>query len=182
MTMITPSYLGETIEYSSLHACRSTLEDPTPIGAQRHPPQFRQRAKRGGRIAAAAAQPRLQGNPFRQPHADAVWRAASPGRAPQPCGRAPHEIRTIDGTYRIIADHFKRSANGGERQCVVERDRLECRAQLVIAIPTRTQHVQREIDLRERVHAHEPSLEGTPRRGVARSGRGAAAPGGPSPA
>ena len=32
MTMITPSYLGETIEYSSLHACRSTLEDPTFTG------------------------------------------------------------------------------------------------------------------------------------------------------
>ena len=32
MTMITPSYLGETIEYSSLHACRSTLEDPTAVG------------------------------------------------------------------------------------------------------------------------------------------------------
>ena len=32
MTMITPSYLGETIEYSSLHACRSTLEDPTLLG------------------------------------------------------------------------------------------------------------------------------------------------------
>ena len=32
MTMITPSYLGETIEYSSLHACRSTLEDPTTLG------------------------------------------------------------------------------------------------------------------------------------------------------
>ena len=32
MTMITPSYLGETIEYSSLHACRSTLEDPTAAG------------------------------------------------------------------------------------------------------------------------------------------------------
>ena len=31
MTMITPSYLGETIEYSSLHACRSTLEDPTTV-------------------------------------------------------------------------------------------------------------------------------------------------------
>ena len=29
MTMITPSYLGETIEYSSLNACRSTLEAPT---------------------------------------------------------------------------------------------------------------------------------------------------------
>ena len=33
MTMITPSYLGETIEYSSLHACRSTLEDPTSCGS-----------------------------------------------------------------------------------------------------------------------------------------------------
>ena len=33
MTMITPSYLGETIEYSSLHACRSTLEDPTDVGS-----------------------------------------------------------------------------------------------------------------------------------------------------
>ena len=35
MTMITPSYLGETIEYSSLHACRSTLEDPTPFRGMR---------------------------------------------------------------------------------------------------------------------------------------------------
>ena len=34
MTMITPSYLGETIEYSSLHACRSTLEDPTARDVQ----------------------------------------------------------------------------------------------------------------------------------------------------
>ena len=38
MTMITPSYLGETIEYSSLHACRSTLEDPTrKTPASSHP-------------------------------------------------------------------------------------------------------------------------------------------------
>jgi hypothetical protein len=35
MTMITPSYLGETIEYSSLHACRSTLEDPTIVQEKR---------------------------------------------------------------------------------------------------------------------------------------------------
>ena len=35
MTMITPSYLGETIEYSSLHACRSTLEDPTDLARAR---------------------------------------------------------------------------------------------------------------------------------------------------
>ena len=36
MTMITPSYLGETIEYSSLHACRSTLEDPTKVRLSVH--------------------------------------------------------------------------------------------------------------------------------------------------
>ena len=36
MTMITPSYLGETIEYSSLHACRSTLEDPTEAFPDAH--------------------------------------------------------------------------------------------------------------------------------------------------
>ena len=38
MTMITPSYLGETIEYSSLHACRSTLEDPTMTVAGKEAP------------------------------------------------------------------------------------------------------------------------------------------------
>ena len=37
MTMITPSYLGETIEYSSLHACRSTLEDPTSLPVSPQP-------------------------------------------------------------------------------------------------------------------------------------------------
>ena len=37
MTMITPSYLGETIEYSSLHACRSTLEDPMTLVGPEYP-------------------------------------------------------------------------------------------------------------------------------------------------
>ena len=46
MTMITPSYLGETIEYSSLHACRSTLEDPTEFGSLR---EFTE-AFQGGRL------------------------------------------------------------------------------------------------------------------------------------
>ena len=59
MTMITPSYLGETIEYSSLHACRSTLEDPTcaagfatPGALVAHPAPTlwrRRRRCRGGR-------------------------------------------------------------------------------------------------------------------------------------
>ena len=40
MTMITPSYLGETIEYSSLHACRSTLEDPTTFLARIKPGMY----------------------------------------------------------------------------------------------------------------------------------------------
>ena len=45
MTMITPSYLGETIEYSSLHACRSTLEDPTSLA-----PELKRAQKRGAYV------------------------------------------------------------------------------------------------------------------------------------
>ena len=52
MTMITPSYLGETIEYSSLHACRSTLEDPTQDVSRR---QFLQWSLA---LGAAVAMPR----------------------------------------------------------------------------------------------------------------------------
>ena len=49
MTMITPSYLGETIEYSSLHACRSTLEDPTrPRLCRQHDRQRRVPGVRSG--------------------------------------------------------------------------------------------------------------------------------------
>ena len=50
MTMITPSYLGETIEYSSLHACRSTLEDPTELAMHRVDVwrMIRRRAKAAG--------------------------------------------------------------------------------------------------------------------------------------
>ena len=46
MTMITPSYLGETIEYSSLHACRSTLEDPTEAFASQFVGFFEQSRRR----------------------------------------------------------------------------------------------------------------------------------------
>ena len=66
MTMITPSYLGETIEYSSLHACRSTLEDPTrtSVGHYRRHQDSRQRAwgcefQRGCRLLGAFTSFRL---------------------------------------------------------------------------------------------------------------------------
>ena len=58
MTMITPSYLGETIEYSSLHACRSTLEDPTcqvfPRGEDQRGPLGRRRVGLRWRRAGGA--------------------------------------------------------------------------------------------------------------------------------
>ena len=66
MTMITPSYLGETIEYSSLHACRSTLEDPTYAHAAK-------KIGSGGPVSADDVQMRAwrlqvqQGLPVTQP-------------------------------------------------------------------------------------------------------------------
>ena len=57
MTMITPSYLGETIEYSSLHACRSTLEDPTQID-KRLLQLGRASAERGAMLGAKTARER----------------------------------------------------------------------------------------------------------------------------
>ena len=61
MTMITPSYLGETIEYSSLHACRSTLEDPTLDAASEDPNvqgvrRFLERVASEPRVSATALQ------------------------------------------------------------------------------------------------------------------------------
>ena len=67
MTMITPSYLGETIEYSSLHACRSTLEDPTEklefnIESRRK----ETKAQRDKRIADWERRRRKQREPLRE--------------------------------------------------------------------------------------------------------------------
>ena len=64
MTMITPSYLGETIEYSSLHACRSTLEDPTSFYAQHDDWQFPPRW-RGTRDFGPSKFGRYPGDPAR---------------------------------------------------------------------------------------------------------------------
>ena len=78
MTMITPSYLGETIEYSSLHACRSTLEDPTfayrrcTIVSGCLPDRSGQPNPRGaGAIAPSASRPAASGSANRSGHG---WR------------------------------------------------------------------------------------------------------------
>ena len=88
MTMITPSYLGETIEYSSLHACRSTLEDPT---CGRAP--FEQSALRGRGGSAPRFPEVITPDPYfgerimrlhRPSYAQKIWRTCSryfPSRA-----------------------------------------------------------------------------------------------------
>ena len=85
MTMITPSYLGETIEYSSLHACRSTLEDPTVVSTKI------------GRVM----------DPFHKP-APRNPDAYSPGFA----GGFPHAPRfdySYDGTMRSVEHSLLRT-------------------------------------------------------------------------
>ena len=82
MTMITPSYLGETIEYSSLHACRSTLEDPTvaveaallaPVAALAIPASANTTRSRANRAPQAA-----------RPNSSSNARKAAPQPRPKP--------------------------------------------------------------------------------------------------
>ena len=77
MTMITPSYLGETIEYSSLHACRSTLEDPTSV---------RTRRSSNGRNAAVQSRPMGTGPSIR-------WQARKDNRQRNPKACAFHHSK-----------------------------------------------------------------------------------------
>ena len=84
MTMITPSYLGETIEYSSLHACRSTLEDPTAQEIKKMGGKFDEQA---GVWGATTLQPALNKALLNDPEfvrrprvylsGGAVWAAAT---------------------------------------------------------------------------------------------------------
>ena len=93
MTMITPSYLGETIEYSSLHACRSTLEDPTCPGSL----SFSETKKVGERPTFPFSGPIVQGSFLahygRQPQELETRAESSRGtelRAPPQARKAAH--------------------------------------------------------------------------------------------
>ena len=115
MTMITPSYLGETIEYSSLHACRSTLEDPTGprdavtvLGSE--PPSLADTSSlarlAGSRRVAESISGRLgsvvslleRRDGGRDPPRDQDWRGPDPA-APERSGHSPlrdHRSQLLD--------------------------------------------------------------------------------------
>ena len=104
-----------------------------------HTPQHGERAKRRGRIAAAAAEARLHGNPL--PDARHARRRASP-RRPAACHNAcaARHTRFVSSvrTRGIIA---RESGTVRGRACrrerVVQRDRLEDGPQLVVAVGSR---------------------------------------------
>jgi hypothetical protein len=76
-----------------------------------------------------------------RPHAEAL---AERGR------RAQHEVCLVYGDFRVGAVEFEASAGGRlESQSVVERNRLEDRADFVVAVGAATQHAQAEVDLGE---------------------------------
>ena len=87
MTMITPSYLGETIEYSSLHACRSTLEDPTAYYS----------AQNGAALSHALAAATIATFPFAIK--DAAGKVVAQGEA----GDGGHDLPAGDYTVVVQA-------------------------------------------------------------------------------
>ena len=114
MTMITPSYLGETIEYSSLHACRSTLEDPTDddgqlvmrsdvygldsrvlalIRTERGMIDVATKERDRDSANNATASARRPVKPPPQPQSGGFFQALFGGGQPPPVGRPPNRIR-----------------------------------------------------------------------------------------
>ena len=131
MTMITPSYLGETIEYSSLHACRSTLEDPTaagrgaPAGGPDQPERATGRPRGQGGCAARPGSPAGAGPAHRvdalthhprdgrQPRGPARLRREAPGAVPGKVARTPRRIVGVGTT----GCRESRSSTGSSSQC-----------------------------------------------------------------
>src|SRR5262249_44338593 len=91
-------------------------------------------------------------------------RLAGPARSPpQAIGGAPDQVAVVARARRIVARQPEGSAHATDGQRIVQRDRLEDRAQLVEAVVTPAEHAQRQIDFREGADAH--------RLAAARSGR-----------
>ena len=151
MTMITPSYLGETIEYSSLHACRSTLEDPTAAGRRdpragrrrEHAPLEEERARRGELRALSRGAHRgrgggaLRGSPRRAPRADGgasrpvqrhdSWCVAASGQGHHPKTTRPAEeatSMTSRPTLSLSIDMAVRQAHGWVAAAIAQGERL----------------------------------------------------------
>ena len=109
----------------------------------------RARATRPPRHCCRRRVPPAIGNALLQVDRDVARRAPPARRLPQPCRRAPDQIRLVGWTRRIVADEAKRTAGARrERQRIVQRDRLKDRPQLVIAVGATAEHAQREIDFR----------------------------------
>ena len=90
MTMITPSYLGDTIEYSSLHACRSTLEDPRVPSSNSLAVVLQRRDWENPGVTQLnrlAAHP-----PF------ASWRNSEEARTDRPS----QQLRSLNGEWRLM--------------------------------------------------------------------------------
>ena len=123
MTMITPSYLGETIEYSSLHACRSTLEDPTRNATDqrvRVPPGkvLSKMTERGISLRNWAAEPAA----FRRVRGDRCDRRPRRAGTSSPIGRCRRQVGATRTPQALCATiprqsrpHGNETASAGHR-------------------------------------------------------------------
>jgi hypothetical protein len=87
--------------------------------------------------------------------------AAAAGGLPQVRGGAPDQVGVVGRAARIVAREPKTPANAADCERVVQRDRLKDGPQLVKAIGSQAEHVQRSVDFRERANARQrPSAHG----------------------
>lgn len=118
-----------------------------PIGAQADSPQPVERQQHGRRVAAPAAHPARD----RYALGDDDFNTLAHARVLlQELGGAYGQVALAGRHAGMIAMRGDAALPRSQHDVVVQLDRLEQRAQLVVAVLSRTEHFEAEVDLRER--------------------------------
>jgi hypothetical protein len=129
------------LDREAMQPVRTEAQLPQPIETEQH---------RGG-VARATAEPAADGNPLVDADLDAL---ADPAVAPQQLCGARREVGLVARHERVVTHHAHAAPRGHQHDLVGQVDRLEERAQLVVAVLPHPEHLEPEIHFRERPDAN----------------------------
>ena len=138
---------------------RATRQTGEVARSEARAPQLVERHQRRRRIAAAAAQSRLRRDALFDCDVHAAHLTVAAAGGPQGLRRTPHQVAPVGRHVGGGALERERAAPSAKHETVVQRQRLEHRAQVVVAIGAASDNPQIEVDLGVRAsdqRRHEP--------------------------